>query len=44
MTVQGAINSYGAVVMAGSGAAISIESFMYTALSALHQGCQTFTS
>lgn len=44
MTVQGAINSYGAVVMAGSGAAISIESFMYTALSALHQACQTFTS
>ena len=44
MTVQGAINKYGAITMAGSSAATSIESFMYSAMSALHQGCQTFTS
>ncbi|MBR2189152.1 MAG: MATE family efflux transporter [Eubacterium sp.] len=44
MTVQGAINSYGGTVMAGVSAATSIESFMYTAMAALHQTCQTFTS
>ena len=44
MTVQGAINSYGGIVMAGSSASTSIEGFMYSAMSALHQASQTFTS
>ncbi len=44
MTVQSAINSYGDVVMAGSSAATSIESFMYSAMNALHLLSQTFTS
>ena len=44
MTVQSAINSYGDVIMAGSSAATSIESFMYSAMNALHLSSQTFTS
>lgn len=44
MTVQGAINSYGDIVMAGSSASTSIEGFMYASMSALHLASQTFTS
>lgn len=44
MTVQGAINSYGSTVMAGSSASTSIESFMYASMNALHMASQTFTS
>lgn len=44
MTVQGAINSYGSVTMAGSSASTSLESFTYTAMDAIYQASQTFTS
>lgn len=44
MTVQGAINSYGDIIMAGASASTSIEGFMYAAMNALHQASQTFTS
>ena len=44
MTIQSAINSYGSVTMAGSSASLSLESFMYSAMSAFHQTSQTFTS
>ena len=44
VVIQGAINSYGSVVIAGVGAAESIEGFLYTSMNAFHQACQTFVS
>lgn len=44
VVIQGAINSYGSVIMAGCGAAESIENFMYVAMNSFHQAGQTFIS
>lgn len=44
VTIQGAINSYGSIVMAGSSAAASIEAFVYTSMNSFHQAAQTFIS
>ena len=44
VVIQGAINSYGSVIMAGCGAATSIENFLYVSMNSFHQACQTFVS
>lgn len=44
VVIQGAINSYGSVIIAGVGAAESIEGFLYTSMNSFHQACQTFVS
>lgn len=44
IVIQGAINSYGSVVMAGVSAAMSIENFLYLSMNAFQQSCQTFIS
>ncbi len=44
VVIQSAINSFGAVVVAGNGAAGNIESFIYMAMNACYQACITFTS
>ena len=42
--IQSAINSFGAVVVSGNSAAISLEGFVYTSMNGLSQGCLTFAS
>lgn len=42
--IQSAINSFGAVVIAGNSAALSIEGFVYIAMNGFAQGTLTFTS
>ncbi len=42
--IQSSINSFGKIVMAGNGAAVSIEGFVYNAMSSFYQTCLTFTS
>ncbi|MGN1008204.1 MAG: MATE family efflux transporter [Butyricicoccus sp.] len=44
VAIQGAINSYGSIIMAGSSASENIESFLYNSMNAFHHACQTFTS
>jgi len=44
VVIQGAVNSYGRVVMAGCGAGESIENFLYVAMNSFHQASQTFIS
>ena len=44
IAIQGAINVYGSVVMAGCSAAMSVENFLYLSMNAFQQACQTFTS
>lgn len=44
VVIQGAINSYGSIVMAGSSASYNIEIFIYVAMNAFHNACQTFVS
>lgn len=44
IVIQGAINSYDSVVVAGSSAAASIESFLYVSMNSFHHAGQTFTS
>lgn len=44
VVIQGAINAYGSVIMAGCGAAESIENFLYVSMNSFHQACQTFVS
>ncbi len=44
VVIQSSINSFGDIVMAGSGAAANIESFVYMAMNAFYQSCLTFTS
>lgn len=44
VTIQSAVNSMGDVVMAGSGAAQNIGSFVYTAANAFYQSTLTFAS
>ncbi|MDE6107651.1 MAG: MATE family efflux transporter, partial [Oscillospiraceae bacterium] len=43
MVIQSSINSFGDVVMAGSGAAANIEGFVYVSMNAFYQTCLTFT-
>ena len=42
--IQSSINSFGKIVMAGNGAAVSIEGFVYNAMNSFYQTCLTFTS
>ncbi len=44
VVIQSSINSFGDVVMAGSGASANIESFVYMGMNAFYQTCLTFTS
>lgn len=44
VVIQSSINSFGAVVMAGSAAAASIEGFVWVSMNAFSQGALTFTS
>ena len=44
MVIQGAINAYGSIVVAGCSAAGSIDSFIYVAMNTFHQTVQTFLS
>lgn len=44
VVIQGAINSYGSVVMAGCSAGTNIENFLYTSMNSFHHACQTFVS
>lgn len=41
--IQSAVNSLGALVVAGNSAAASIEGFVYISYNAFSQGCMTFT-
>lgn len=43
VVVQSGINSFGDVVMAGSGASGNIEGFVWTAMFSFYQACLTFT-
>lgn len=42
--IQSAVNSFGAVVVAGNSAGISLEGFVYTSMNGFSQGALTFTS
>lgn len=44
VAIQGAINSYDSVVVAGCSAGASIENFLYISMNAFHHACQTFAS
>lgn len=44
VTIQGAINSYGSVVIAGYSAGFNIENFIYASMNAFNQTSQTFVS
>ncbi len=44
VVIQGAVNAYGSVVMAGCSAGSSIENFIYTSMNAYHLTSQTFLS
>lgn len=44
VVIQGAINSYGSIIMAGSSASINVEGFLNAAMNAFHHACQTFVS
>jgi putative MATE family efflux protein len=44
VVVQSAINSFGAIAVAGNSAAANIESFVYTAMNAFYQATISFTS
>ncbi len=44
VVIQGAINSYDSIIIAGYSAGASIEQFVYIATNAFHHACQTFTS
>lgn len=44
VVIQSAVNSFGAVVVAGNSAAANIEGFVYVAMNACHQATVSFTS
>jgi len=44
VVIQGAINSYGSIIMAGSSASVNIEGFINAAMNAFHHAAQTFIS
>lgn len=41
--IQSSVNSFGSIAMAGNTAGQNVESFVYTAMNALHQGAVSFT-
>jgi len=43
VTIQSAVNSMGDIVMAGSGAAANVGSFVYPTANAFYHSCMTFT-
>ena len=43
VVIQSSVNSFGAIVMAGSAAAASIEGFIWVSMNAFSQGALTFT-
>ncbi len=44
VVIQSSVNSFGKIVMTGSGAAASIEGFIWVSMNAFSQGALTFTS
>lgn len=44
VALQGAINSYDSIVVAGYSAGASIENFLYISMNSFHHACQTFSS
>jgi len=44
VVIQSSINSFGDIVMAGSGASANVEGFVYVGMNAFYQTCLTFTS
>ncbi len=44
VVIQSSINSFGDIVMAGSGASANVEGFVYAGMNAFYQACLTFTS
>lgn len=44
VALQGAINSYDSIIVAGYSAGASIENFLYISMNAFHHACQTFAS
>ena len=44
VVIQSAVNAYGSTIIAGVGAAESIEGFIYIAMNSFHQAAQTFIS
>lgn len=44
VVIQGAINTYDSIVIAGYSAGANIENFIYIATNSFHHACQTFTS
>ncbi len=42
--IQSSINSFGVAAISGNAAAAGIESFIFTAMNAMHQSCLAFTS
>lgn len=44
VALQGAINAYDSIIVAGYSAGASIENFIYIATNAFHHACQTFAS
>lgn len=42
--IQSAVNSFGAVIVAGNSAAVNIEGFIYVSMNAFHQATLSFTS
>jgi len=42
--IQSAVNSFGAIVVAGNSAAANLEGFVYVAMNAFYQGSLSFTS
>lgn len=44
VVIQSAVNSFGATVIAGSGAAANLERFIYVAMNSCSQACTTFSS
>lgn len=44
VVIQSSINSFGDMVMAGSGAQANIEGFVYVGMNAFYQACLTFVS
>lgn len=42
VVIQSSVNSFGRVVMAGSGASANVEGFVYVGMNAFYQSCLTF--
>ena len=42
--IQSTVNSFGSIAMAGNGAALNIEGYVYAGMNAFYHSCMTFTS